>query len=53
MLSYQERKKFLEFKNDVEHALHRGSAASGTTNVKRAAFNAQIRGTEWNLKRSA
>jgi hypothetical protein len=33
MLLYQERKKFLQLRNDIEHALHRGSAASGTTNV--------------------
>jgi hypothetical protein len=33
MLLYQERKKFLETRNDIEHALHRGSAASGTTDV--------------------
>lgn len=33
MLMYQERKKFLEARNDIEHALHRGSAASGTTDV--------------------
>jgi hypothetical protein len=31
MLSYQERKKFLEIRNDIEHALHRGSGASGGT----------------------
>ena len=33
MLTYQERKLFLAHRNDIEHALHRGSAASGTTNV--------------------
>lgn len=33
MLSYQERKAFLEQRNDIEHTLHRGSGASGQTNV--------------------
>lgn len=33
MMLYQERKKFMELRNDLEHALHRGSAASGETDV--------------------
>lgn len=31
--TYSEQKKFLEVKNDMEHALHRGSAATGATNA--------------------
>jgi hypothetical protein len=32
---YQEKKKVEENLNDIEHALHRGSAASGDTNIVR------------------
>lgn len=39
MLSYQEMKALAEFKNDCEHALHRGSAVTGNT-----ATAAQFRG---------
>jgi hypothetical protein len=31
MFAYQERKKFLQFRNDIEHAIHRGSSVSGGT----------------------
>lgn len=33
--TYQEMKRFLELRNDMEHALHRGSAATGATNAAR------------------
>lgn len=33
MLTYQELKKFISLRNDIEHALHRQSGASGTTDV--------------------
>lgn len=33
MLSYQEMKKTVEIKNDIEHALHRGSAVTGNTDT--------------------
>lgn len=34
-LSYAEQKAFLTMRNDIEHALHRGSAATGATSAAR------------------
>ncbi len=34
-LSYAEQKAFLSMRNDMEHALHRGSAATGATSAAR------------------